>query len=61
MSVRNIVLIAIALVISVGTTMLARTWLAAQRAQPTAIVQQAPEPQGVKVLVAKVPLPTGVA
>lgn len=60
MSVRNIILIAAALLITAGTTFVARSWLAAQRAQPVAIAQQAPEPQGIKVLVAKVALPTGV-
>lgn len=60
MSVRNIVLIAAALLITVVTTFVARSWIASQRAQPTIITQQAPEPKGVKVLVAKVALPTGV-
>ena len=60
MSVRNIVLILAALLITAGTTVVARSWLAAQRSQPAAVIQQAPEPQGIKVLVAKVPLPTGV-
>lgn len=60
MSPRNIILIVAALLITVGTTFVARSWLAAQRAQPAVVTQQAPEPQGVKVLVAKVPLPTGV-
>lgn len=60
MSVRNIILVVAALLITAGTTVVARSWLAAQRAQPVAEAQQAPEPQGVKVLVAKVPLPTGV-
>jgi pilus assembly protein CpaB len=60
MSVRNIILIAAALLITAGTTIVARSWLAAQRAQPVAADQQAPEPQGIKVLVAKVPLPTGI-
>ena len=60
MSVRNIILILAALLITAGTTVVARGWLAAQRSQPAAVVQQAPEPEGIKVLVAKVPLPTGV-
>jgi pilus assembly protein CpaB len=59
MSVRNIVLIAAALLITVGTTFVARSWLASQRAQPATIVQQAPQPEGLKVLVAKVSLATG--
>jgi pilus assembly protein CpaB len=37
----------------------ARSWLASQRAQPATIVQQAPQPEGIKVLVAKVSLATG--
>jgi pilus assembly protein CpaB len=60
MSVRNVVLIIAALLITAGTTVVARSWLASQRAQPVAIVQQAPEPEGIKVLVAKNALPTGV-
>jgi pilus assembly protein CpaB len=60
MSVRNIVLIAAALLITVGTTFVARSWLASQRAQPATIVQQAAQPEGVMVLVARVPLATGV-
>lgn len=60
MSVRNITLILAALLITAGTTFVARSWLAAQRAQPVAAAQQAPEPQGIRVLVAKVALPTGV-
>jgi pilus assembly protein CpaB len=60
MSAKNIILIVAALLITAGTTFVARSWLAAQRAQPIAITQQAPEPQGIKVLVAKVTLPTGV-
>ena len=60
MSLRNIILIAAALLITVGTTFVARSWLANQRAQPVATVQQPVEPQGIKVLVAKDDLPTGV-
>src|SRR3546814_4580944 len=60
MSVRNIILIALALLITAGTTVVARSWLAAQRAQPVTAAQPAPEPEGVKVLVAKIALPTGV-
>ncbi len=60
MSIRNIVLIVTALLITLGTTFVARSWLASQRAKPVTITQQAPEPEGIKVLVAKVPLPTGV-
>lgn len=60
MSLRNIILIAAALLITVVTTFVARSWLESQRAQPQAVAQVAPEPQGVKVLVAKTALPTGV-
>ena len=59
MSVRNVILIIAALLITAGTTFVARTWLASQRAQPAASLQAPPPPQGIKVLVAKVPLPTG--
>ena len=59
MSLRNILLIAAALLITVVTTFIARSWVASQRAQPVVVAQQAPAPKGVKVLVAKVPLPTG--
>jgi pilus assembly protein CpaB len=59
MSVRNVILIVAALLITAGTTFVARSWLASQRAQPMASVQAPPMPQGIKVLVAKTPLPTG--
>ena len=59
MSIRNILLIAAALLITVVTTFIARSWVASQRAQPVIAAQQAPAPKGIKVLVAKVPLPTG--
>jgi len=60
MSLRNILLIAAALLITVVTTFVARSWLESQRAQPQVVTQVAPEPEGIKVLVAKVALPTGV-
>ena len=60
MSIRNIILIAAALLISVVTVFVARSWLDSQRAHPQVITQVAPEPKGVKVLVAKVAMPTGV-
>src|SRR3546814_12811227 len=60
MAVRNIILIALALLSTAGTTVVERSWLAAQRAQPGTAAQPAPEPEGVKVLVAKIALPTGV-
>ncbi|GAB4369344.1 MAG: hypothetical protein Kow00114_29070 [Kiloniellaceae bacterium] len=59
MSVRNVILIIAALLITAGTTFVARNWIASQRAQPVAAVQAPPPPQGIQVLVAKVPLPTG--
>ncbi len=59
MSIRNILLIAAALLITVVTTFIARSWVASQRAQPVVVAQQAPAPKGIKVLVAKIPLPTG--
>ncbi|MEQ8357713.1 MAG: Flp pilus assembly protein CpaB [Kiloniellaceae bacterium] len=60
MSIRNVILVAAALLITVVTTFVARSWIASQRAQPAVITQMAPEPKGIKVLVAKVPLATGV-
>lgn len=60
MSIRNAILIAAALLITVVTVFVARSWLDSQRAQPQVIAQAAPEPTGVKVLVAKVAMPTGV-
>jgi pilus assembly protein CpaB len=60
MSIRNVILIAAALLISVVTVFVARSWLDSQRAQPQVITQVAPQPKGVKVLVAKVAMPTGV-
>lgn len=59
MSVRNIILILAALLITAGTTFVARNWIASQRAQPAVAMQAPPPPQGIQVLVAKVPLPTG--
>lgn len=59
MSLRNIILIAAALLITVGTTFVARSWLANQRAQPATVVAAPVEPEGIKVLVAKGDLPTG--
>ncbi|WP_420348397.1 Flp pilus assembly protein CpaB [Pelagibius sp.] len=60
MSLRNILLIAAALLITLGTTVVARSWLASQRVQPATVAAPPPEPEGIKVLVAKVELPTGV-
>ena len=59
MSLRNILLIAAALLITLGTTFVARSWLADQRAKPAIVAEQPPEPEGIKVLVAKNDLPTG--
>ncbi len=60
MSLRNILLIAAALLITVGTTFVARSWLANQRVKPAIITQQPAEPEGIKVLVAKNNLATGI-
>ncbi|MEO3429982.1 Flp pilus assembly protein CpaB [Pelagibius sp. CAU 1746] len=60
MSLRTIILVVAALLITVVTTFVARSWLDAQRAQPVVVAQQAPAPQGVQVLVASITLPTGV-
>ncbi|NIA67211.1 Flp pilus assembly protein CpaB [Pelagibius litoralis] len=59
MSFRNIVLIAAALLITAGTSFVARSWLANQRAKPVIVAQQV-QAEGIKVLVAKAELPTGV-
>jgi pilus assembly protein CpaB len=57
MSVRSIVLIAVALLLTVTTVVFVRGWLESQRNQ---VVEQKPvEPQVAKVLVAAVALPTG--
>lgn len=57
MSARSIMLIAAALLLTVGTMFIARSWLANQRAAPvTEIVQQ---PTQTKVLVARADLPAG--
>lgn len=60
MSLRNILLIAAALLITLGTTFVARSWLANQRAKPVIVAEQPAEPEGIRVLVAKNDLPTGV-
>ena len=58
MSARSIVLIAVALLLVVGTVFVARAWLDSQRQ----IAAPAPQPQkveAVRVLVAEVALPAG--
>lgn len=61
MSVRNIVLILAAVLIMAGTGLVARSWLAGQRAQMAAMPQAAPQAPIKKtyVLVAEADLPTG--
>jgi len=59
MSVRTVILIVAALMITAGTTFVARSWMASQRALPVASVLAPQPPQGIKVLVAKTQLPTG--
>lgn len=61
MSVRNIVLILAAVLIMAGTGLVARSWLADQRAQMAAGAQPAPQApiKKIYVLVADADLPTG--
>lgn len=61
MSVRNIVLILAAVLIMAGTGLVARSWLADQRAQMAAGAQSAPQApiKKIYVLVADADLPTG--
>lgn len=61
MSVRNIILVLAAVLIMAGTGLVARSWLAGQRAQLAATPQAAPQAPVKKtyVLVADVDLPTG--
>jgi pilus assembly protein CpaB len=58
MSVRNIILIVAALLMTVGTAMLARDWLNSQRPAPQ-VATQAPRVEGAMVLVAASDLPAG--
>jgi len=61
MSVRNIILIVAAVLIMAGTGLVARSWLAGQRAQMASVPQAATQAPVKKtyVLVADVDLPTG--
>lgn len=56
MSVRSIVLIAVALLLSMTTVVFIRGWLESQR---TPVAEALPVDTTVRVLVARVPLPTG--
>ena len=58
MSVRNIILIVAALLMTVGTAMLARDWLNNQRPAPQ-VAAPAPKVEGAMVLVAASDLPAG--
>ena len=60
MSPRSILLIAAALLLTVGTVMVARGWLQNQRSQVVREVAPPPEINKAMVLVAKVNLPVGV-
>ena len=58
MSARSIMLVAAALLLTVGTMFVARSWLASQRAAPKVVVKE--EKKVTKVLVARADLPTGM-
>lgn len=58
MSVRNIVLIIAAVLMTAGTAFLARNWLESQRPQPQ-VAAPAPKVEGAMVLVAAADLPAG--
>ncbi len=58
MSARSIMLVAAALLLTVGTMFVARSWLASQRAAPKVVVKE--EKKLTKVLVARTDLPTGM-
>ncbi|MEM7223253.1 MAG: Flp pilus assembly protein CpaB [Pseudomonadota bacterium] len=60
MSVRNILLIATALALIVGTIFVARGWLDSQRARPTIVQPVVEEKEVTEVLVARTDLPPGV-
>ena len=60
MSVRNILLIATALALIVGTIFVARGWLDSQRAVPTIAQPVVEEKEVTEVLVARTDLPPGV-
>ncbi len=58
MSARSIMLVAAALLLTVGTMFVARSWLASQRAAPKVVVKE--EKKQTKVLVARADLPIGM-
>ncbi len=59
MSVRNIILVVAALLMTAGTVFLARDWLNSQRPAPQAAAPPAPKIEGALVLVAAIDLPAG--
>lgn len=59
MNMRVIVLVVFALGASLGTVLLARSWMSAQRATPAETVAVTPEPAATQVVVAAQDLPTG--
>ncbi len=62
MSLRRIILVLAAILITGGTTMVARNWVAGQQAtviEKQVTVPQVREPTGPKVLVAQTSIPTG--
>ena len=59
MSARSILLIAAALLLTVGTIFVARAWLDSQRAQVTAEAPAPVKEEAIRVLVAQIDLPAG--
>ncbi|MEM7172441.1 MAG: Flp pilus assembly protein CpaB [Pseudomonadota bacterium] len=62
MSLRRVVLILAALLITAGTAIVARNWVAGQQAaviEKEVVVSKVREPKGPKVLVAQTDIPTG--
>ena len=59
MSARSILLIAAALLLTVGTIFVARAWLDSQRAQVTAEAPAPVKEEPIRVLVAQIDLPAG--
>jgi pilus assembly protein CpaB len=59
MSARSILLIAAALLLTVGTIFVARAWLDSQRAQVTAEAPAPEKEEPIRVLVAEIDLPAG--
>lgn len=59
MSARNIILIAAAVLMTIGTALLARDWLNSQRPAPQVATPPPPKIEGAMVLVAAADLPAG--